>query len=128
MEIVFSNNIQHMYLYIYMYMEKDAMIVETPGCSRPVRFARVNYSGSAVTICRRIGSIKELVSHKRARPDRVTRLGEFSPIGRLFTMGSFVENHKNSSKITTGLLGYWATGLLGYWATRLLLSTIKGMY
>jgi hypothetical protein len=77
-------------------MEKDAMIVETPGCSRPVRFARVNYSGSAVTICRRIGSIKELVSHKRARPDRVTRLGEFSPIGRLFTMGSFVENHKNS--------------------------------
>jgi hypothetical protein len=51
-------------------------------------------------------------------------------------MGSFVENHKNSSKITTGLLGYWATGLLGYWATGLLgywatgllLSTIKGMY
>jgi hypothetical protein len=29
---------------------------------------------------------------------RVTRLGEFSPIGRLFTLGSFVENYRRMLK------------------------------
>jgi hypothetical protein len=39
------------------------------------------------------GSLKHVAT---LLPNRVTRLGEYSPNGRLFTLGSFFENRRSS--------------------------------